>query len=185
MQLDKDRVAELHEVKTNELARAEGELAEITGGINPRSAKQMGEFLYEALGFDELRDKRGNPIRTNGDKPRTSQEVIGGLKAVNNTQRNFLTVKKRQGKLNGQVTKYLDKFQECCEVDKGLLLGTINQCITKTGRYSSTGKKYKAQFQNFDRTFKPLFTARKDGWFIGEADEAQLEFRTAVFFGQD
>jgi DNA polymerase I-like protein with 3'-5' exonuclease and polymerase domains len=42
-------------------------------------------------------------------------------------------------------------------------------------------------FQNFDRNFKQLFTSRRrdDGWIIGERDAAQLEFRTAAYFGQD
>jgi DNA polymerase I-like protein with 3'-5' exonuclease and polymerase domains len=36
-----------------------------------------------------------------------------------------------------------------------------------------------------DREFKPLFAPRRKGWKMGEADEAQLEFRVAVYLGDD
>jgi DNA polymerase I-like protein with 3'-5' exonuclease and polymerase domains len=41
------------------------------------------------------------------------------------------------------------------------------------------------QFQNLQRDFKCLFSARRDGWLVGEADGAQLEFRVATFLGDD
>jgi len=59
------------------------------------------------------------------------------------------------------------------------------QTLTQTHRLSSSGKEYKAQFQNFARIFKPLFSARNEGWLFGEADEASLEYRVAVALAQD
>ena len=30
-----------------------------------------------------------------------------------------------------------------------------------------------------------MFSARNEGWLVGEVDEAQLEYRAAVFLGRD
>ena len=185
MQLDKTKVQELYDKYHKELLEIDAELGKITGGINPRSHQQMAEFIFKTLGFDEPTDWRGNPIRTAGGKCSTSKEVIGKLTATNKSQRRFLELQKRHQKLDDACSKYLEKFKLCCDENSGLLHARINQTITKTGRYSSTGKRYKTQFQNFSREFKPLFTTRRSGWFIGEADESTLEFRAAVFFGQD
>src|SRR3990167_8767902 len=185
MLLDKEKVKKLYEETTKQLEKVDEELSKITGGINPNSPKQMAEFIFSTLGFNEPKDWSGNPIRTASGNPSVNAKVIAQLKASNPSQRRFLELKTRQAKLSSQVTKYLEKFNDCCENDNGILFASINQTITKTGRYSSSGKKYSAQFQNFDRNFKPLFKARTNGWLIGEADAAQLEFRVAVFYGQD
>jgi DNA polymerase I-like protein with 3'-5' exonuclease and polymerase domains len=157
----------------------------ITGGINLNSPKQLAEFLYDTLGFAELTDRRGNPIRTGGGQPCTGAEVIARLQATNSEQRTFLELKTKQGELNAKLTKALVKFKECCEKSGGLLHASFNQTVSFTGRYTSTGKYYTTQLQNLAREFKPLFRARNVDWLVGEADEAQLEFRTAVYFGQD
>jgi DNA polymerase I-like protein with 3'-5' exonuclease and polymerase domains len=36
-----------------------GKIDDFTGGINPKSPKQVGEFLYDNLGFKEIEDFRG------------------------------------------------------------------------------------------------------------------------------
>ncbi|MEE8598399.1 MAG: DNA polymerase, partial [Dehalococcoidales bacterium] len=53
------------------------------------------------------------------------------------------------------------------------LLDKLSKAMTKS-----------IQFQNFPRKYKHLFTARKKGWKMVEADGAQLEFRVAAFLGQ-
>jgi DNA polymerase I-like protein with 3'-5' exonuclease and polymerase domains len=84
------------------------------------------------------------------------------------------------------MTKALDKFEACVtETGDNLLYAQLNQTITATHRLSSTGRNYSTQFQNLHRIFKPLFSPRYEGWKLGEADEAQLEYRVAVFLGQD
>ena len=186
MCLDKEKVIEIYEDYYERLEEANYKLSQVTGGLNPRSGKQMGEFIYVTLGFDELKDRRGNPIRTNTGKYNTSAATIASLKAVSVSQRRFLTLKAEQVRLNSAVTKTLQKFYDCVmDTEEGILYASINQSITKTGRYSSNGKNYACQFQNFAREFKHLFRARHESWGIGEADEAQLEFRAAVYFGQD
>src|SRR6185437_12986694 len=57
--------------------------------------------------------------------------------------------------------------------------------VTKNHRLSSSGRKWKLQFQNFPRAFKKLFKARRAAWLVGEADGRQLEFRVAAHLGRD
>ena len=185
MKLDKDRVGEIYNELKQRKREVDEALDEITGGINPRSGKQVAEFLYETLGFAELKNRRGEPIRTAAGRPSTSAETIGKLRATNKKQKKFLTLKKEQAKIDGALSKYINKFKECCDENDGVLHAQFNQTVTMTHRLSSSGKKYKVQFQNFNRTFKPLFIARNEGWYVEETDGSQLEFRVAAHLGRD
>src|SRR5690606_19846693 len=64
LQLDSDRVEKMYRETYEELKDVERRLNELTGGINPRSSKQMAEFIFDTLGFAEPKDWKGNPIRT-------------------------------------------------------------------------------------------------------------------------
>ena len=81
--------------------------------------------------------------------------------------------------------KYLRKFKDCCKEVDGALTASFNQTNTQTHRLSSSGRDYKTQFQNFPRSYKHIFKARKEGWLVGECDGAQLEFRVAAHLGRD
>lgn len=190
MYLDAKRVKKLYADRKQQYDEVCRQLDEFTGGLNPRSGKQMAEFIYQTLGFAELKDKKGNPVRTAGGQPSTSEATLNQLTARNKRQRRFLELKHRQGKLNAELTKSIDKFYSCVmeaerEGKPPILYASINQTRTKTGRYSSQGRRFGVQFQNIDRNFKPVITSRSKSASIGEADEEQLEFRVAVFFGQD
>jgi DNA polymerase I-like protein with 3'-5' exonuclease and polymerase domains len=185
MCLDEEKVNETYNSIVAELNDSEEELDKFTGGLNPRSNKQMSEFIYDTLKFQEPKDTTGTVLRTPKGERTASSIAISLLKPKNKRQRKFIELKQKQAKLNAQVTKSLEKFYKCCEEGDGILYASINQTVTATGRYSSTGKEYKCQFQNVDREFKSLFRARNSGWMVGEADEAQLEFRVAVWYGQD
>ena len=87
--------------------------------------------------------------------------------------------------MNSDLTKYLRKFAQCCQEADGLLRAVFNQANTRTHRLSSSGLVFKIQFHNLNRKFKPIFRARHDGWLVGEADGAQLEFRAGVHMGRD
>ena len=178
MLLDKQRVEDEYRKTYEELNKANEELNAITGGINPRSTKQMAEFVYDTLGFAELKDRRGNPIGTATGKRSVSEETLGKLQARNRQQREFLRLKATQGKLQSRISKYLEKFKQCCDENEGVLRFQFNQTITQTGRLSSNGKVYKTQGQNLDRTLKPLFRA-PEGFICEERDYKQLEFRAA------
>lgn len=186
MQLDKDRVNQVYRKYKDEYDIAITHLKEFSGAINWNSPDQLSKFIYDDLGFREVRNHYGKPITTEGGKRSTSQKTLAKLKPTNSKQRKFLEVYTKVNKLETALTKYLEKFKECCDTDNGLLRAKFNQTVVVTHRLSSTGEgRYKVQLHNMDRNFKPLFRARQGGWGIGEADEAQLEYRIAVELGND
>lgn len=185
MCMDTERVNEFYTRYDGELREVERELTQITGGINPRSASQVAEFLYSTLGFDEPKDWRGNPFRTKGGKPSVGSDVIEKLEATTEQQRRFLDVKKRQSVLEAALSKSLRKFKEALDDGDNFLYASINQTRTATGRTSSTGRKRSVQFQNIDRDFKGLFCARHRDYYVAESDAKQLEFRVACDMARD
>jgi len=201
MHIDSVRVGEYYLESATKLAAASAELDLFTGGINPRSPKQVKEFVYEVLKFKPKRrgkGKRSTPIYS------TKTEDLLALKATNNRQREFVRLKKEFAQYNAEVTKNLLFFQGVAtdkpkDVPHGIFYAQFNQCITVTHRLSSSGIRRtfthmqddkgkdvtkSVQFQNFSRKFKPLFCPRHKGWSMGEADGSQLEFRVAAFLGQ-
>lgn len=195
MHLDKDSVIEETIKHEQQLREIDSQLEAIAGGVNWNSPKQVAELLYERLGFDELKDRRGVPIRTEADGRKTDSATIAKLKANNLSQRRFLGIFKERSKVNAALVKNLRFFRGVVEeTDDCIFYANLNQTVTKTHRLSSTSKSVKfsmfdkakgVQMQNIPREFKKLFTAREKGWGIGEVDGAQLEFRVAVFLGQD
>lgn len=185
MQLDTEAVPKLAKEEEDEYRKVVAEFEEFCGGINPASAPQMRKFIFEDMGFSPPRDHRGKEFRTNGGDLSVESSVLDRLVARTESQRKFLDLRSRFAGLHSNVTKYLRKFQECCDNDDGRLFGVFNQTATRTHRLSSSGTRYRVQFQNFNRVFKPLFTARESGWLVGEADGAQLEFRVAAHLGRD
>lgn len=183
LHLDKERVDIVTSAYNARLSVLDVKLAEVTGGANPASPKQMREVLYEKLKFKKPKDRKWYGV---SDLPTTSFDYINTLRAKNKKQERFIRLKSEWSKVNAALTKALRKFHLCCdETTDHILTASLNQTITVTQRLSSTGKNYGAQFQNFPRIFKPLFSSRKEGWLIGEIDQAQLEYRVAVWYGQD
>lgn len=183
--LDPVRVTE----KFNELSERRNalqrDLDAQAGGINWNSPKQVGQFLYERLGFDEPTRYDGSPDRTDSGGRRTDAETIEGLRAKTPEQFAFLGTYKTFAPLKRAVSD-LGKFKKCCEEnDPAILNAHYNQTITRNHRMSCTGAKYKVQLHNTDRDFKRLFKARQAGWLVGEADAPQLEWRAAAHLTGD
>ena len=190
MHIDESRVRPIHADYTARLAELDAEIAILTNGANPMSPKQMIKVLYEDFKFPlpNPKDEKwyGKPDKDGNANPTTSFDYIGTLKSTTKKQQNFMRLKQEYAKVNAALTKCLNKFVACCdETVEHIITASLNQTITATQRLSSTGRNYKAQFQNFPRIFKPLFSAREEGWEMGEIDYAQLEYRVAVWFGQD
>jgi len=193
MHLDKERVETVIKKYNSDLFKLQQQMDKITGGINTKSVDQKAEFLYKILKFPIPKDFRGNEIR--GKKkneawpegvPTTKSDYVKKLPTKTKKQREFLDILSKLNKVKDAKSKFLDKFLACVtETNDQILYATFNQTLTQTHRLSSSGKQYKAQFQNFARIFKPLFSARNEGWSFGEADEAQLEYRIAVFLAGD
>lgn len=181
--LDPDRVKEKLEEVEKQLGEARRKLESIAT-INWNSPKQVAALLYDRLGFSEPTDHRGEVSKTDSGGRRTDEAAISGLRATSDDQSNFKHAFLDYRKLD-LAHRNLSKLQECCVNDGGILFASYNQAVTQTHRLSSSGSKYKFQFQNIDRTFKRLFRARTPGWGVGEADGRQLEFRVAIHLGDD
>jgi DNA polymerase I-like protein with 3'-5' exonuclease and polymerase domains len=194
MALDKARVYkeyEQHVKRKNELSNR---MDELTGGINWNSSKQVGEFLYDVLKFDELRNKRGEPKRTAAGKRLTDKNSLKKLKATTSKQKEFLKIKAELGKVSAALSKSLEFFKGVVDEYGEVFHAEFNQTVTATHRLSSSGirmtfeqfdKPKQAQFQNLPNAFKTLFRAKRPGWKIGEVDGSQLEFRVAGHLGKD
>lgn len=189
MQLDESIVHTKTKIREKAYAKTQRILDSFAGGINWSSKLQLASFLYTKLGFPEVQVRKGGkwiPDRTGTGRPKTDVETILKLKGKTEEQTYFLRVYKKHNELGNELTKYLRKFADCCASDSlGHLLAQFNQCNTRTHRLSSSGLEYRAQLHNIPRAYKPMFKASKTGWVIGEADGAQLEFRTAVHLGRD
>lgn len=185
MQLDDKMVHKEIEQQDDEYARKTEELQRFMGGALPSSPKQKGEYIYNVLKFKVPKDYKGKPMLTKSGTPSSAAEVLERLKSHTKKQEDFLKLHKEWAALHSDVTKYLRKFELCCNEADGLLQAVFNQCVARTHRLSSSGFEFKVQFQNLNRKFKLVFKARREGWLMGEADGAQLEFRTAVHMGRD
>jgi DNA polymerase I-like protein with 3'-5' exonuclease and polymerase domains len=185
LQLDTEKVNELTKAMEEEYAKATSALQDFCEGASPASSKQLREFVFGVLKFAIPRDHKGNPMVTKGGDPSIAAPVLERLRPATARQSDFLRLHREWAAMHSDVTKYLRKFGECCSEADGLLRGSFNQCNTRTHRLSSSGLEYKANLQNLNRRFKPLFSARNAGWLMGEADGAQLEFRVATHLGKD
>lgn len=200
MTLDAAAVAEQYERASAELAQLEQRMAAMTGGINWRSTKQSAEFIYDKLGFQELRRKSGEPLRTKKGARRADNKTLDKLEARTKEQRDFIALRKTIGAVNALLAKNLAFFAGVCVEYGGTFHAEFNQTATATHRLSSSGieltfqtilndkgrpTRKRVQFQNMPRKLKPLFRARREGWLMAEADGSQLEFRIAVELGDD
>lgn len=195
MCLNKERVNEEYNEAVKRVTEIGKVLDEMAGGINLNSPAQLGTFVYETLGFEELKTRKGDPIRTPSGGRKTDSDTLSSLKASTKQQRKFVELWGEYNKLTSALSKNLEFFKGVVdERPGGIFQGQFNQTVTATHRLSASGrpikfdlfkKKKSVQFQNMPRAYKRLFKSRHDGWFVGEADGGQLEFRVAAFLGAD
>jgi DNA polymerase I-like protein with 3'-5' exonuclease and polymerase domains len=185
MKLDEVRVNELFQKHKAEYLISQAEMEAFTGGINTNSPAQLRDFLFGTLNFAVPKRYNGKPLLTPSGDPSTDMEALAALKARTNRQKEFLQLQKKLNEVTNLMTKYMSKMQACCEENDGIMLASFNQTSTRSHRLSSSGRKYKMQYQNIQRELKSLYTARNPGWYIGEQDEGGLEFRVAVDLARD
>lgn len=161
----------------------QAELDTLSGGLNWDSTKQVAAFIYGKLGFGEHKLASGELDRTDTGKPKTDEDTITRLKpatvhqeAFLNLYREFVPLKKRR--------QSVEKFKAVVD-ERSRVYAGLNQSITQTHRLSSTGKRHKIQFQNFDRSLKYLVQSDDPDFYIAESDGVQLEFRVAAHLGRD
>lgn len=188
MRLSEEEVLPLVDELETSLALVEAEANKLAEGVNLNSPKQLAAFLYDRLGFSEPTIRRAGktiPDRTPSGGRKTDSDTIAALPCSTEKQREFKELFEKARDINSQLTKYLRKFKQCIEENEGMLYAHFNQTQTFTHRLSSTGAKYRTQFQNQPRAYKRFFRASKDGWLVAEVDGSQLEFRVAGHLGRD
>lgn len=199
--LDGPRVTEEYDKAAAELAKLEQQMTALTGGINWRSGKQVAEYLYDTLKFDELRKPSGEVKRTKPSKLHpngqrlTDQKSLALLKATTKEQKDFLALRSKIGKVNALLSKNLEFFVGVVREHGGKFYAEFNQTQTATNRLSSSGIELtfqtvldrdgkpstkKVQLQNTPRKLKRVFRAKRPGWEMWDPDGSQLEFRVAV-----
>jgi len=147
MYLDRDRVLDLHHTKSSELASVAAELASTYGEINFNSPQQVARLVYGELGFEELKDRRGSPIRNKPSLqfpegvPKTDAGTLATLVASNKRQREFVNLYAKQSKLSKMIGTYLEKFKTAVDDYGGHIHGKFNQTVTQTHRLSSSGPR--------------------------------------------
>lgn len=191
--LDAPLVQKIYNEAVTTVETLGAELAEMTGGINLSSPKQLAGFIYDELGFEELMS-RGKPLRTEAGGRMTGTAVLAKLKATTPEQHKFLDLYKTYNKQTSLLEKNLEYFQLTCEQRNNKFFGNLRQAVVQTGRLASSGipikfegkKKAKSvQLQNLPRELKKVVWSGDDDWLIGEYDSAQVEFRVAVDMAQD
>lgn len=192
MCLDEKLVEKEYDKESANKARLEKSLAEVTGGINLRSGKQLADVLYNKLGFQEPTDKRGNPARTQAGNPKTDKATIARLTGKSPEQKAFLQAFGALRDSDSALAKSLEFFRGVCRDYNGAFFGNFNQAVTRTHRLSSSGKRLLVdgrlrgvQFQNLPRNYKGLFWAGDEDYVMVEADGVGLEFRVAADLGDD
>lgn len=199
LKLNKERVYEEFHKTEAELARLDDEYEKLTGGINPRSPKQKGEFIYDVLKFPELKANGHKPRGPNDKTTRsTNKNRMVQLKkyATTKRQKRFLELSDEISKVGSAMSKTLNFLKRVVDEKDGMFYGEFLQHVAQTHRLSSRGMKIAfeidgkwklmgIQFQNFPRDYKDLLEARCEGCVISEADGSQLEFRVAAYLGQD
>lgn len=193
MCLDKEAVLAEYEKVSTEAEQAKRRLEDMADGVNLASPLQLAKFLYEDLGFEQLRD-RGQVKTTPSGKPLTNADTLLALEVTTEKQREFIDLYRRYNKLDSLLSKSLIFFKGVVDEYGGKFKAIFNQNITQTHRLSSSGrpllfsgssKSRSAQFQNLPRDYKRLFYSGLAGWLIGEVDGAQLEFRVGADLGRD
>jgi DNA polymerase I-like protein with 3'-5' exonuclease and polymerase domains len=199
LKLDADRVREAHAEETKRVEDLLVQLQELAP-INWSSRKQLGEYLYVDLGFEELKNKRGEPIRTPKGKFKVDQDTIPLLKAKTAPQKKFMSVFSDWNKSTQRLSKYLDFFLTVVNHHDGVFYASFNQTATKTHRLSSSGMRIElvgmfnkhgkqryggCQFQNLPNEYKYFFCAQDQDRLFTEEDGSGLEFRVAGIVGHD
>lgn len=187
LHLDQKRVMEEYAKAMTSKDELGSQLAELTGGINLKSPKQLTTYLYDTL--------RLEPVKIRGEEQRSANaKILAQLKPTTPDQKKFFELYGTYNKAVSLLSKNLEYFKLTCEQRDCTFYGEIKQNVVKTHRLASGGipilfegqKKTKSvQLQNIPREFKRLFSAPDDDYVVFEADSAQVEFRVAVDMGWD
>lgn len=188
LDLDRELVEEAFTSTSAEFNAIRDGIVEQYEGVNLASPDQLGNLLYDTLGF-EVPTVRGKECLTKTGKRKTDEGTLALLKPKTAEQREFLDKYFTSNKLSSLISKYLNYFSVACSHYGGKVYGEIRQGVAATHRLTSSGtplldpstkKLKKCQLQNIPRELKKIFKAPLDDWAVVEADYGSLEFVVAA-----
>lgn len=175
--VDKTRLEEMKEEFAQTLEGIEAKVYELAGEeFNMNSPKQLGEILFEKMGYPVIKKtKTGNYS--------TAQDVLEKMKK------------------EAPIVEYILHYRQIAKIQSTYvegLLKVINQktdrihtrylqTVARTGRLSSVDPN----LQNIPvrleegRKIRQAFVARKEGWKIFGADYSQIELRILAHISDD
>lgn len=116
---------------------------------------------------------------------RTDKETLSEIRLeLEGKAREFVDKYTRYSMIRTYLNTFVDSLEKYQD-DRGFIHPNFNQCVTATGRLSSS----RPNFQNMPRgaTFpaREAIVSRYEGGYILEGDYSQLEFRVAGYLSQD
>lgn len=176
--VDEDYLHKLTISMNNQLAKIEGRIYEIAGGVfNINSPRQVGEVLFEKLGF-KAKKKRG---KTNYS---TNAAVLEELAEEYEIAQLILDYRKF-AKLKSTYTEALPAL-----IDRkdNRIHTTYNQTVTATGRLSSSNPNLQnipVRTEEGNKIRNAFVSGNKENGLILSADYSQIELRLLAHITQD
>ena len=166
--IDRDYLAELSEVLTEELNTIETNAYAEFGEFNLASPKQLSELLFEKLGLDKRKSKKTKTGYS------TNQVVLEKLQGHHPIIEQIL----QHRTLAKMKSTYVDALPSLINPNTDRIHTNYNQTVTATGRLSSSNPN----LQNipirtaFSRQIRKAFIP-KPNWQFLSADYSQIELR--------
>jgi len=178
--IDKDALQELEFFLGDTLLDLEQQLDSIVPGINPRSPKQVGNYLYDQQNYQEVKLFRNHKPRS------TSREALEKLQVLYPDD-TFIPTLLTYRDAKKIMSTYVLPVEQAIDPD-GRLRTDFKLHGTVTGRLSSS----KPNLQNVPRPTKNesarmirnLFMADEGNVLVG-ADYSQAELRIAAMFSKE
>lgn len=176
--VDEDYLHKLTISMNNQLAKIEGRIYEIAGGVfNINSPRQVGEVLFEKLGL-KAKKKRG---KTNYS---TNAAVLEELAEEYEIAQLILDYRKF-AKLKSTYTEALPAL-----IDRkdNKIHTTYNQTVTATGRLSSSNPNLQnipVRTEEGNKIRNAFVSGNKENGLILSADYSQIELRLLAHITQD
>lgn len=135
----------------------------------------MGTRAGFGLGPRNINDITANGFSTSSDM----LEYLAALPATSKVARDFLTKIVRLNAVETYLSTFINGIKRSIRND-GLVHPNFNQCVTYTGRLSSSDPNWFNMPRGNTFPVKKAIVSRWKGGQIAEIDEAQLEFRIAA-----
>ncbi len=183
IRIDLDYLQELSNELGEDLEKYEERVENIAGRrFNLNSPKQLGEVLFDELGFDTKGVRK-----TKTGAYSTNQAVLEKLQTkTKHPSHKIIDYILEYRTLAKLKSTYVDALPELVSPKTQRIHTDFNQTITSTGRLSSSNPN----LQNipvrteFSKRIRKAFIPR-DGWILAAADYSQIELRILTHLSQE